>query len=500
MSVFAWLHLRRRTGSDMTRSNVLSAVLVVAAVFAARAKTVVELKDDGSALINPGMGWVMHYYDNGPKYGNLIKTGDSLEWFPGCSVIYLRLPWAHLEPEEGKFNWNSIDTPAQQWIERGGQVAFRITCSETMKEATPEWVAKAGAKTIRWQWDDKNRKWGRNPEGKFWECVPDDPVYLEKLGNFLKAFAARYDGRKEVAFVDIGSVGIWGEGHTGRTIQLSPEETQRIVKLHTELHLKYFKRTLLVVNDDFTCSKRHQTSPAIDYALAKGLGWRDDSIMVQPKLWFHEEQAGMFWPKSPTIIESAHYRYAKNKRLWSGKRLLDSIEAHHASYCSIHGDPKEIFEENRDAIAAINRRLGYRFQARRTIYPGKVVSHADPQKAVPFKVEFTFANAGVAPSYFPVYPCLTLKTAEGGIAAVLADSGFDLSRLPVAGPGAAEAKTHVAEFTLGRWQRPVLPPGRYSVYISAGDADGTPVVELPYGGEDGKRRYRIGEIEVAEVQ
>lgn len=483
----------------MARSNVLLAVLVVAAVFVANAKTVVELRDNGSALINPGMGWVMHYYDNGPKYGTTINTGDDLRWFPGCSVVYLRLPWAHLEPEEGMFNWNCIDTPAQQWIARGGQVAFRITCSETMKEATPAWVAKAGAKTIRWQWDDKNRKWGRNPEGRFWECVPDDPVYLEKLGNFLAAFAARYDGRKEVAFVDIGSVGIWGEGHTGRTIQLSPEETQRIVKLHIDLHLKHLKRTLLVVNDDFTADKNGQTSPAIEYALSKGLGWRDDSIMVQPKFWFHEEQAGMFWPKSPTIIESAHYRYAKDRKLWSGKTLLDSIEAHHASYCSIHGDPREIFEENREAVAEINRRLGYRFQARRIIYPKKVVSNKEPQSALPFKVEFTFANAGVAPCYSSAYPCLTLKTANGGIAAVLTASGFDISRLPVAEAGKTVAKTRSAEFALGRWQRPVLPSGMYDVFVSVGEADGTPVYELPHDGDDGQRRYRIGRVEVVET-
>ena len=484
-------------GRNMRKGIVASVASAVA--FAAFAETVVELKDNGKALINPGMGWVMHYYDNSSRYGTTIKTGDDLKWFPGCSVAYFRLPWAHLEPEEGKFNWNCIDTPAQQWISRGGQIAFRITCSETMKEATPEWVAKAGAKTIRWQWDDRNRKWGRDPEGKYWECVPDDPVYLEKLGNFLEAFARRYDGRKEVAFVDIGSVGIWGEGHTGRTIQLSPEETQRIVMLHTDLHLKHFKKTLLVVNDDFTANKNGQTSPSIEYALAKGLGWRDDSIMVQPKFWFHEEQAGMFWPKSPTIIESAHYHYAKSKKLWSGRTLLDSIEAHHASYCSIHGNPKEIFEENREAVAEINKRLGYRFQARRIAYPKKVVSNADPQAAVPFRVGFTFANAGVAPCYSPAYPCLTFKTSVGGIAAVLTANEFDISRLPVADTGKAAAKTQVAEFALGRWQRPVLPPGIYDVFVSVGEVDGTPVYELPHDGDDGQRRYRIGRVEVVET-
>ena len=157
-----------------------------------------------------------------------------------------------------------------------------------------------------------------------------------------------------------------------------------------------------------------------------------------------------------------------------------------------------MFEENREAVAEINRRLGYRFQARRIVYPKKIVSNADPQAAVPFKVEFSFANAGVAPCYSPAYPCLTLKTETGGIAAVLAANGFDISTLPVGESGKAVSKSQTVEFTLGRWQRPVLPSGMYDVFVSVGEVDGTPVYELPHEGDDGQRRYRIGRIEVVE--
>lgn len=483
----------KRSASSLV---VLAAALcAVSPLCRAADDVVVTPVDDGRVLMNPGMGWVMHYYDNCPTYGTTIATGDDLRWFPGCSVVYLRLPWAVLEPEEGQFNWNAIDTPAQQWISRGGQIAFRITCSETMKEATPEWVARAGAKTIRWQWNDAARKWGRAPDGKFWECVPDDPIYLEKLSNFLAAFAKRYDGRPEVAFVDIGSVGVWGEGHTSRTIQLTSEETQRIVKLHIDLHLRHFRRTLLVANDDFTCSVE-QTSPAMEYAREKGLGWRDDSIMVNKTAWYHERQAADFWPTRPVVIEPGHYRYTKRCGLWSGETMLASIEAHHASFYSIHGDPKEFFDENRSAVAAANRRLGYRFQARRIVYPSRINADPDSEKASPFKVTFAFANAGVAPCYRSVFPCLTLKTAAGGIATVLADGGFDLSRLPVAAPGKAEAVSHTAEYAVGRWRYPVLPSGEYGVFLSVGEVDGTPVCELPLPDGDGARRYRIGRIRV----
>ena len=47
-----------------------------------------------------------------------------------------------------------------------------------------------------------------------WEPVFDDPVFLVKLENFLRAFAARYDGKPWLRYVDIGSIGDWGEGHS----------------------------------------------------------------------------------------------------------------------------------------------------------------------------------------------------------------------------------------------------------------------------------------------
>jgi hypothetical protein len=46
--------------------------------------------------------------------------------------------------------------------------------------------------------------------------APDygDPGFLKSLETFHLAFAARYDGKPWVEYVDIGSIGEWGEGHT----------------------------------------------------------------------------------------------------------------------------------------------------------------------------------------------------------------------------------------------------------------------------------------------
>ena len=122
---------------------------MMTSLFAAE-RTVVEPVDDGRGLINPNMGWTMHFYSNVPtNYGSRLEPSDSLEWFEGCSVIYLRVPWAFLEPEEGVYNWALLDTPAQRWIAKGKQVGFRFTTSENwVRYATPKFLLMCSKPTI----------------------------------------------------------------------------------------------------------------------------------------------------------------------------------------------------------------------------------------------------------------------------------------------------------------------------------------------------------------
>ena len=57
--------------------------------------------------------------------------------------------------------------------------------------------------------------------------------------------------------------------------------------------MKHFKHTQLCISDDVAgATKPGRHFPATDYALAKGVTLRDDSILVsQKKPWFHAEMA-----------------------------------------------------------------------------------------------------------------------------------------------------------------------------------------------------------------
>src|ERR1035437_586388 len=53
-------------------------------------RVVVRPADTGEALVNPGMGWTLHFYSNMIRnYGSKLEPRDTLDDWPGLSVVYL---------------------------------------------------------------------------------------------------------------------------------------------------------------------------------------------------------------------------------------------------------------------------------------------------------------------------------------------------------------------------------------------------------------------------
>ena len=481
---------------------LLAAGLAGSGLFlATAAPVVVRPSDTGEALVNPGMGWTLHFYSNFiENYGSKLAPSDTLDDWPGLSVIYLRVPWSFLEPKEGEFNWALFDTPAQRWIAKGKKIAMRVSCSESWwRYATPKWVQDAGAKGL-----DFNFGKGPTPGGALWDPDYLDPVFLAKLENFLAAMARRYDGNPNVAFIDVGSFGMWGEGHTGGSSRLNEAQTLAVVKKHIDLHVKYFPRTLLCISDDVAGpGKPGRHFPEMDYALSKGVTMRDDSILVQPPphSWYHAEMAQEFWPRLPVILEHEHFGGSKQRKAWSNDLLVKSVEHYHASYMSIHWWPREELAEVRDAVERINRRMGYRIQLREISWPEEV------KLSAPFVVETSWANAGVAPCYDGGFWALTLKDEKGGIVSVNVDESFDVKKLKVGPPEQAPVEKLQSRFTVAvrhldprGSHAPPTKAGTCDLFVSIGQRDGTPKIALPLKDNDGQRRYKVGQMRIAAVQ
>ncbi len=349
--------------------------------------------DDEKICENPDKGWYIHYYDQGigDNYNSDLTPDDYLEDFPMLDHIYLRLAWGFLELEEGEIQWNLLDEVIDRWTAHGKKVAFRITCKETSSKnipyATPKWVFDAGAEG-NWVKGCMEPEYG-------------DPVFLEKLENFHRAFADRYDNRDDVIYVDIGSYGDWGEGHT--VPSSGKDWPVEVVKKHMDIYLRCYKNTQLVISDDVVGSRdtgtEEEKREILDYIINNGISIRDDGVSVT---WFaerfgfntlrSEEIYDRAWRKFPTVLELEHYQQTLNSGWYlDGWPFLASVQGSHATYAGFHGFARKWLAENPEMAVLLGNSVGYWYFIYGIDMPEKTANK--------FSVKLYIENRGAAPSY-----------------------------------------------------------------------------------------------------
>lgn len=204
-------------------------------------------------------------------------------YLSGAEFIY---SWAELEPEEGKFQWDLIDSMIGIWAEGGKRVilSFRTVLkngkSPTRRSATPEWVYDAGARKI--EINDTN--WPI-----YW-----DIKFLEKYENFIKSVAERYDGNPAIEFVIMG-VGQFGTtkiaGSRGSLEDYKKNGyTEDIwagtIKSIIEIYRKHFKKTPLALMPSpfqkYGDKSEIFIYPIIEYAAQKGIFLYNHSLTGKP--------------------------------------------------------------------------------------------------------------------------------------------------------------------------------------------------------------------------
>jgi hypothetical protein len=310
-------------------------------------------------------------------------------------------------------------------------------------------------------------------------------VLLLHLDRFLAAAAARYDGCPQVAFFDVGSFGVWGEGHNFWSSKLNYDAATVI--RHLALHRRHFKKTLLVANHTFADHGRGTDS--LDYAWAEGFTLRSDSILVLEgdELYF-PEHATPVWPRLPVILESQHYGMSVRDGVWGdGSGYLRAVEDYHASYISIHWYAEEFLEKNEGLIEQINRRLGYRLQLVESEW-NEVWAAGESS----LDVRMVWRNGGVAPCLPGGHVAISLLGEDGAITAVSVDETFDVRVLAPGSAGAAPLGTHTVRLR----RHPLLRPGRYTVAVSVGSCTGTPQLALPLPRGERERCYPLGQLTV----
>lgn len=337
-------------------------------------------------LLNPGMGFETFNSFNEDERNRLAEN------YPQCSIAYFRFDWDTLEPQEGRYDFNVIDSRLQKARNNGQDLALRFmpTRPADLNRGTPKWFM--GKAAGYWYSKDGRRGW-----------APDhnDPYFLAKQEELVTAFGEKYNGHPDIVRMDIGSVGFWGEWHMSHTEPQVPMISEGNATKVIDMYLKYWDRTPLSMLIGYV--------PGLRYAVSKGTGWRADSLGDYghfSSTWCHMfdsypqnlEQADAWdaWKNGPVAFEPPGSMYDLDRYVPSKgggyDAMWDTALGWHGSSFNAKSGP--IYAHQVPSFERFLKLCGYRIALRRVMWP-QVLSAA--QRHLPIALELE--NTGAAPVY-----------------------------------------------------------------------------------------------------
>lgn len=346
----------------------------------------VTLSVSNDALLNPGKGWVL--------YGS--PANQSASTLAYATVGYVRYDWSRIEPAEGQYNWSVIDNDLNAWTAVGKQFAFGVMSANSsdwnVQYITPKWVFDDGATLVKSNsFDDV-----QHTTGTQYIPVWNDPVYLQKVQDFLYALAQRYDNNPHIAFIDIRSYGNWGEQHVygiSPSAALSASDVQR----HIQLYRNAFKHTQLIV--PWGASSYNSV---YDWASNNGIGMRRDGIIVDS----NGSEVARSYGSAPGVFEFyGSYQWLAASGYWNANTLLNDVNIGKPSYIGMGqwGNDAQVMLAHEPAlISTLANKMGYYFVLGNATIPTAIINN----QAV--NMSFTWNNQGVAYLYKPASVAVAL--------------------------------------------------------------------------------------------
>ena len=345
-----------------------------------RRKTIKQYKESQAAFGNPLMGYVPSAWYN--------------EVSEDISLLYMDITWAELEPEEGVYNWASIDEENQisRWRKEGKHLVLRFVCDIPGEEAhmdIPEWLYEKSGKA---------GKWYDGEYGKGFAPDYNNPTIISCHEQAVKALGEHFGQDGLISYVELGSLGHWGEWHVNYSegIQRIPREAVRdkYILPWTEA----FPDAMILMRRPFASAEKYGFGLYNDMtgqpeATQSWLGWINNggeydqtgekNVIVPMK---------DFWKTAPS---GGEFTSSLSMEEMLDTNLSGTVEMIREAHTTFLG-PKIPDENYVDGYKEVLKNMGYRLW----------ISMAELKNtAKGSRLKLTWENSGVAPMYkeWPVY-------------------------------------------------------------------------------------------------
>ncbi|GGD97004.1 DUF4832 domain-containing protein [Paenibacillus nasutitermitis] len=356
--------------------------------------TAYPIEDTDRFLRNPAMGWAI-YIDSFEK-----PFPDAEDYWrrqdPNigmASLLYIRVPWSLMEPEEGCYAWQADDNYRRliaMALERGLKLAFRVymDSKDACRQATPQFVFDAGARGYV-----NETKQGM----PFQTPYVLDAVFQAKLDRFVGAFAREYDKPGIVDFIDAQGLGWWGEMHNLN--YLHGPQKKRAFQWIVRLYSGHFHHVLL----GGQYGKGGFSYGLQEWAIREhGYVIRRDSF--GSPIWFKEpdkRQIAKLWPSVPVFAENCYHTFAGRPEWYEGdgfqtlhdmmaRVVQDAVDMHANTLDLRNPEDAELWMSTTpELVRDFALRCGYRFVLTEVTYPGEMAAGQE------YVIRHTWKNAGV---------------------------------------------------------------------------------------------------------
>ena len=427
---------------------------------------------------NPYMGW----QDTQSRNKRFDET-----------VGYRRFNWSELNPAKGVYDWDRIESLRADMAQQGSAISFRVRTAQPPPwgkgQTMPDWLVNSGAVITDSSSDILEGVSSSEP-------LYSDCLFLEAQGQFIDALHQKYDGDPQVAYIDIGSYGNYGEWDSAQYNEtpdsLDWHARRRIIDMYlggegtrpcqetdgqiTQVDYDYvgFQQTQLIM--PYT----PWLTDSLVYALERrpDIGVRHDALGSESHQKRYRLEIGDLvqerWPHAPIIFEYYPQSYTA-EALQSAKDFATEM---HASFIHENFDGRG----DNNLIESLLETVGYRLVLKEMTY----TSELSPGE--PFAMNMTWENTGLAPPYFKTYPLIISFTDGQGQSVLERQLEPDIRDWL---PGKSVN-------IIDQVQLPTnLSPGDYDLKLAFVDpATGQAALALAIVGQDQQGRYLIGPVKV----
>jgi hypothetical protein len=341
------------------------------------------------------------------------------------TLVYADLTWREFEPQEGYYDFDGFELSRQldRWRTEGKRVVFRFVVDKPGKEAhldIPDWLYKK----INGEGDHYNNGYGQG-------FSPDytHPEFIQSHKKAIEALGKRYGRDDFIAYIEIGSLGHWGEWHVDTQAGIQPLPIREIRDTYVNHYLENFPETHLMMRRPYSIVKDENLGIFNDLTgdpegTAEWLDWimngnrrsdkeYDNDIVAVPDAWLLAPIGGE---------QTSHLT---NRELYGSylERTIKLLKQSHTTFigpnCPSTYENGGRVQEGIDNVLSI---IGYRF------WVDEVEMNKWAMLNSRIEVEASICNAGIAPMYYS-WPVRFYLIDEIGDIAYFEDSSQDLRKI-----------------------------------------------------------------------